>query len=72
VIALVITSNLRLSSAPGNVILSRKNTGLPKKSVANVSQIVTFDKAFLFEKAGALDPKILKEVDAGIRLALSV
>ncbi|NOR11978.1 MAG: type II toxin-antitoxin system PemK/MazF family toxin [Candidatus Aminicenantes bacterium] len=72
VIAVVITSNLKLSEAPGNVVLSRKNTGLPKKSVANVSQIVTIDKSFLSKRAGILSPDILKEVDAGIRLALSV
>lgn len=72
VITVVITSNLRLSSAPGNVVLSRTNTGLPKKSVANISQIVTIDKSFLSEKVGTLEPSILKEVDAGIRLALSV
>jgi mRNA interferase MazF len=72
VIAVVITSNLRLSSAPGNVVLSRKNTGLPKKSVANVSQIATIGKSFLSKKVGALTPEILKEVDAGIRLALSI
>jgi mRNA interferase MazF len=72
IIAVVITSNLKLSIAPGNVVLSRKNTGLPKKSVANVSQIITIDKSFLSEKIGTLSPDILKEVDAGIRLALSI
>lgn len=72
VIAVVITSNLRLSSAPGNVVLSRKNTGLPKKSVANVSQIVTIDKSYFTKRAGILNPDILKEVEAGIRLSLSL
>ena len=46
VIAVVITSNIRLAEAPGNVLLSRKATGLPKQSVANVSQLITLDKAF--------------------------
>lgn len=72
VIAVTITSNLNLSGAPGNVTLSRKNSGLPKKSVANVSQIVSIDKSFLSERAGTLSPDILKEVDEGIRLALSI
>lgn len=71
VIAVAITSNLNLSGAPGNVVLSRKNTGLPKKSVANVSQIVTIDKSFFTKRAGVLNLDILKEVEAGIRLALS-
>jgi mRNA interferase MazF len=72
VIAVVITSNLKLSDAPGNVVLSQKNTGLPKKSVANVSQIVTIDKSFLKKRVGILSPNILKEVEAGIRLVLSI
>jgi mRNA interferase MazF len=71
-IAVVITSNLKLSKAPGNVSLSRKNSGLPKKSVANVSQIVTVDKSFLTQKAGRLNPELMNEVDAGIRLVLSL
>ena len=71
-IAVVITSNLRLSEAPGNVLLSRKSTGLLKKSVANVSQLITVDKSFLTEKAGKLSPQILQDVDAGIRLVLSL
>ncbi|MEE9501637.1 MAG: type II toxin-antitoxin system PemK/MazF family toxin [Candidatus Aminicenantaceae bacterium] len=71
-IAVIITTNLKLSEAPGNVVLSRKNTGLPKKSVANVSLIITIDKSFLKKRAGILSPDILKEVEAGIRLVLSI
>ena len=72
VIAVVITSNLRLADAPGNVLLSRKSSGLPKKSVANVSQLVTVDESFLTKKAGKLSPEILHDIDAGIRLVLSL
>jgi len=72
IIAVVISSNLRLAEAPGNVLLSRKSTGLPKKSVANVSQLITIDKSFLTERTGALTPELLREVEAGIRLVLSL
>ena len=72
VIAVVLTSNLRLAGAPGNVLLSQKSTGLPKKSVANVSQLITVDKSFLSERAGRLSPELLQEVEAGIRLVLSL
>ena len=72
VIAVVLTSNLRLAGAPGNVLLSRKSSGLPKKSVANVSQLITVDKPFLSERAGRLSPELLQEVEAGIRLVLSL
>lgn len=72
VIAVVITSNLRLADAPGNVLLSKKESGLPKKSVVNVSQLITVDKSFFTEKIGSIDATILKEVEAGIRLVLSL
>jgi mRNA interferase MazF len=72
IIAVVITSNLHLSDAPGNVYLPRKSSGLPKDSVVNVSQLVTVDKSFLIEKAGKLRLSLLQDVEAGIRLALSL
>ena len=72
VIAVVITSNLGLSEAPGNVILSKKDSKLSKKSVANVSQLITVDKTFLTEKVGRLSASKLREVESGIRLVLSL
>jgi mRNA interferase MazF len=72
VLAVVITSNLRLADAPGNVVLSKKESGLPKKSVVNVSQLITVDKSFFTEKIGNIDVIKLKEVEAGIRLVLSL
>jgi len=72
VIAVVITSNIRLAEAPGNVLLSRKATGLPKQSVANVSRLITLDKAFLKEKVRQLAKRELSDVEEGLRLVLSL
>jgi mRNA interferase MazF len=72
VIAAVITSNLALAQAPGNVHLSPRSSGLPKASVVNVSQLVTLDKRFLTERIRMMDPHTMKEVDAGLRLVLSL
>ncbi len=72
VIAVVITSNLRLADAPGNVRLSARGTGLPKPSVANVSQVITIDKSFLTEKVGRVPPSTMSAVDEGLRLALAL
>lgn len=72
VVAAVITSNLRLADAPGNVRLPTKGTGLTKASVVNVSQIITVDKTFLTERIGRLNPRLLAEVDEGLRLVLSI
>jgi mRNA interferase MazF len=70
VIAVVITSNTRLAQAPGNIFLPEKLTGLPKDSVANVSQIVTIDEDFLTEKVRTLPTNIFEQVERGLRLVL--
>jgi mRNA interferase MazF len=72
VIAAVITSNTRLARAPGNVLLSETQSGLPRPSVVNVSQIVTLDRTYLTERVGALTEDRLRAVEAGLRLVLSL
>jgi len=71
-IVVVLTSNLRLLNAPGNVLVPKRTAGLPKDSVANVSQVLTVDRDILAEKAGKLSSEILSAVDAGLRLVLSL
>ena len=72
VLAVVLTSNLRLSEAPGNVLLVAAESGLPKDSVANVSQVVTLDKGFLSSRSGRIPPRGMKAIDEGLRLALAL
>jgi len=72
VMAVVVTSNLRLADAPGNVALSASATGLPKDSVANVSQVITIDRTFLVEQRGRLPGQLMKAIDDGLRLSLSL
>ncbi len=70
VVCVVLTSNLRWADAPGNVRLPARTTGLPKDSVANVSQIVTIDRHDLTERAGRLSSTRLELILAGIGLLL--
>jgi mRNA interferase MazF len=72
VIAIVITSNMKLAEAPGNVYLPQNATGLSKDSVANVSQVITLDKGFLTEKVGELPQYLIEEVEEGLRLVLDL
>ena len=72
VIVIALTSNMALHAAPGNVLLSKRSTRLPKASVANVSQILTLDKSFLTERIAKIDAAVMSEVDGGLRLALSL
>ena len=70
VVCVPLTSNLDWASAPGNVELPVKLTALPKDSVANVSQIVTLDKAVLTERAGSIPKRKLELVLAGVDIVL--
>lgn len=70
--AVVVTSNLALVEAPGNVLLPKRTSGLPKDSVANVSQVITVDRDTLAERAGKVSGELLGAVDAGLRLALDL
>jgi mRNA interferase MazF len=72
VVAVVVTSNLRLLDAPGNVLLPAKTSGLPKDSVANVSQVITLDRDFLVEPVGKIIGRMLKDVENGLRLVLGL
>ena len=72
VIAVIITSNISLASAPGNIVLSARSSKLSKKSVVNVSQLITVDKSFLTGKVHTLSNKLMAQIDDGIRLVLKL
>jgi len=70
VVCVALTSNPRWADAPGNVLLTARATGLPKDSVANVSQLVTIDREALTERVGALPAKKTELVLLGIDIVL--
>ena len=70
VVCVPLTSNLKWVEGPGNVKLPAKSTGLPKDSVANVSQVVTVDRDVLTERVGRVSKKQLELVFAGLDLVL--
>jgi len=70
VVCVPLTSNVKWADAPGNVLLPARSTGLPKDSVANVSQIVTLDRSVLGERVGRVSRKQLALLFAGIDLVL--
>ena len=72
VVVAVITSNVDLAAAPGNVRLSRRESRLPRESVVNVSQLVTLDRGVLAEKVARLPKSTLSDIEAGVRLVLAL
>lgn len=71
VVCVPLTTNLKWASSPGNVALSKRVTGLPKESVANVSQITSVDKGLLTERAGKLPNRTLQLILLGVGILLS-
>ena len=72
VICAAITSNLALAEAPGNVRLTVRESGLPKPSVLNVSQIIAVDRRFLIAKVKSLDIAALRRIEEGLKLVLNL
>lgn len=72
VLGVVLTSNLRLVEAPGNVLVPKRASGLPRDSVANVSQLVTVDRDVLSERVGKLGDSVMSAVENGLRLVLDL
>ena len=69
-IVVPLTSNVRWAAAPGNVQLAAPRTGLPRDSVANVSQIVAVDRGVLEERVGHLSEPDIARVLAGVDVVL--
>ena len=72
VIGVALSSNMRLLDAPGNVLLQAAGTGLPKDSVANVTQLLTIDENYLTDRTGQVSRKSMGQVENGLRLVLGL
>jgi mRNA interferase MazF len=66
IVCILLTSNLRWTQAPGNTMLPARTSGLPKDSVANVSQILALDRDLLTERAGRFSRNHLETIFDGI------
>src|SRR5262245_5887817 len=65
VIVVVLTRNLRLAAAPGNLLLTAAESRLPADSVINASQVITLDKGDLDSLIGRVTASTLDKVDRG-------
>jgi mRNA interferase MazF len=72
VVVCVLTSNIALAKAPGNTLLPRRRTSLPRDSVANASQVATVNKADLDKLVGTLPRGLMDAVDDGLRWFLDL
>jgi len=70
VVVVPLTSNLAWSAAPGNVTLEAEATGLPKDSVANVSQLVAVHRGILKDRVGRVTDAELDLILRGVDVVL--
>ncbi len=68
VIVAVLTSNTHLAEAPGNFLLSVRESGLKKFSVVNISQLMTLDKDSLTQFVKRLNAQKMQKVEFGLKL----
>ena len=66
VVVAIVTSNLMLGQAFGNVTLRKGEAGLRRRSVVNISQLATLDRSALSGRIGKLSRHRLGEVLQGI------
>jgi mRNA interferase MazF len=67
VIVCAVTSNLKRTSEPGNVLLDEGEGNLPKRSVVVVSQVASIEKDDLGAYLGALSNRRVDQIVAGMR-----
>ena len=72
VMVVALTANLRLVDAPGNVLIPARASGLPRDSVANVSQVLTVTREVLTERLARLSGNLMRQVDDGLRTVLAL
>jgi mRNA interferase MazF len=72
VLVLILTSNLDLGLAPGNVLIRKQDSALPKDSVANVTQVYTIDRSMLTERVGTLSAPLVRSIEDGLRIVLEL
>ena len=72
VVVAAVSSNTALAEAPGNVLIGRRESGLKRDSVINVSQLLTVDRSLLTERIRTLPTRAMTQVDEGLRLLLGL
>lgn len=70
VVCVPLTTNMKWAEAPGNVPLEPQVTGLEKRCVANVSQIIALDKELLMRRTGKLTKGKIEQIFSGIDIVM--
>ena len=69
---LLLCTNLRLADAPGNVLLSKKDSKLPDDSVIIAPQLYAIDRGRFKEKLSKVPRSTMEQVEIGMKLVLGI
>ena len=72
VIVAILTSNLNLAAAPGNIMIEQKVSMLSNDSIVNVSQVLTIDRSLLTQVVSKLPNRIMDTIDDGLRIVMNL
>jgi len=71
-IVIPLTTNLILADAPGNILITKRESKLKKDSVITLSQIEVIDRQRLIEKITKLDRSIIERIENNILFILGI
>jgi mRNA interferase MazF len=71
-IVIPLTTNLILADAPGNILITKRESKLKKDSVLTISQIEVIDRQRLIEKITKLDRTIFEKIENNILFILGI
>ena len=72
VLAIPLTTNLRRTSLPSCLFISRGEGGLASNSVALCHQLRVLDKTRLQRKLGAVSPQILSAIESRVLFTMGI
>jgi mRNA interferase MazF len=72
IVVLPLTTNLRLSDAPGNVLVNNKESKLDEDSVIIVAQFYALDKQKFIERIAKINRETMERVKNGMKLVLGM
>lgn len=65
-LCVAMTSQLKWSSVPGNVLIRARDSGLDRDSVANISQVANVNRSRLLERVGHLPAPLTEKILDGV------
>ena len=72
IVVLPITTNLRLSDAPGNVFIRKNETKLSEDSVIIVAQLYAIDRSKFTKRISKVTKETMEQVEIGMKLVLGI